>query len=201
MLTRNALTRSGRLARLVGAAALIAAASVGAAGTPAEAASAVTGSFIFHKNAKDPTNSKLEWRVVNNSTKKVVRSVNWRAGSGLGSTDECAGSRGWLPNGRYGVTFHPTHNGAQVKGVAFQLDNKTCRSGRTTRSDLLIHSEMTASGGQNSKVESQRWDGNGDYKSYGCIKLKPADVKAAAAEFKKYYAAERYYSGMLTVGN
>jgi hypothetical protein len=118
-----------RFVRLFGAACLATTLLSGGLATSAQAASSVDGYFIFHKNASDPSNSKLEWHVENIQTKKVLLSVNWRAGSGLGSTDDCAKNKGWLPNGRYGGTFHKAYNGSAVKGIVFNSTTK-CRSVR-----------------------------------------------------------------------
>jgi len=144
-------------------------------GRPAAAAAAVT-TLKFVRNASDPQNSRL--MVVRNNKTEAV----FRAGSGLGRNnakgrDECASGKGWLPAGTYTVGARQTrYNGNFIKGYAIPLSNKTCRNGRTTRTELFIHSEMTRAGGQGS-TESRRWDGVGDYKSAGCIKLAPEDIK------------------------
>ncbi|MFE0349509.1 hypothetical protein [Streptomyces griseoluteus] len=186
--------RTHRYAIRTGAACTaLAALALGAASAPAHAEPyGYTTRLTFDKNPSDPTNSRLHWRVyrVYDSGRQVsVVNVSWRAGSGIGVKDDCASNKGWLPNGDYDVTLYPSYNGSVIKGVAFRLSNKKCSRGTTTRTDLFIHSEMTRSGGQNSRVESQRWDGNGDYKSNGCIKLKPADIKSFAASYQKYHRA------------
>jgi hypothetical protein len=65
---------------------------------------------------------------------------------------------------------------AKYGRYAIPLSDKTCKHGRTKRTALFIHSEMTRTGGHG-RPESQRWDGPGDYKSHGCIKLAPDDIK------------------------
>ncbi|MFD9302902.1 L,D-transpeptidase [Streptomyces sp. NPDC060048] len=105
---------------------------------------------------------------------------SYRAGSGVGVTDECRSEKGWLPSGTYQVNGHQTHRNSDIKGYAIQLSDKKCRPKRdkeaVNRDALFIHSEMTKNGGQGS-TEPTRWDGDRDYKSWGCIKLKPADIK------------------------
>lgn len=148
--------------------------------------------LVFDKNPADPTDSRLNWRVYrveDNGHQRKIVDVSWRAGSGTGVKNDCTRNRGWLPDGDYDITLHPSYNGNVIKGVAFRLSDKKCSAGTTTRTDLFIHSEMTRSGGQNPNVESQRWDGNGDYKSNGCIKLKPADIKSLASYYEKYHPA------------
>ncbi|WP_299541720.1 peptidoglycan-binding protein [uncultured Streptomyces sp.] len=145
----------------------------------------ITGSFAkpaikgyslqFQKNRKYPTYSKLS--LVRDG--KTLKS--WRAGSGK-NTDECASGLGWLPSGSYKVQAHFTNrDGNAIDGYAIQLPNKPCRTGNVTRTDLFIHSEMTRNGGQGKDTphhdDSDRWDGANDYKSLGCIKLTPGDIK------------------------
>ncbi|MCX4851486.1 L,D-transpeptidase family protein [Streptomyces sp. NBC_00893] len=146
-----------------------------AGGRPA-ATDAVVTTLKFVRNSADPQNSRL--LVVRNNKTQAA----FRAGSGLGRNhakgrDECASAKGWLPAGTYTVGARQTrYNGNLIKGYAIPLSNKTCKNGRTTRTELFIHSEMTRAGGQGS-TESRRWDGVGDYKSAGCIKLAPEDIK------------------------
>ncbi|WUO60195.1 L,D-transpeptidase [Streptomyces sp. NBC_00280] len=101
--------------------------------------------------------------------------VTYRAGSGKGSKDACAKNQGWLPNGDYSVGGHTKTKDGVIKGYAIELSNKKCTNG-TWRTELFIHSEMTRGGGQGIP-EGQRWDGLGDYKSEGCIKLQPDDIR------------------------
>ncbi|MFD7439297.1 hypothetical protein [Streptomyces sp. NPDC059861] len=41
---------------------------------------------------------------------------------------------------------------------------------------MFIHSEMNRDGSRG-RSESRRWDGSGDYRSNGCVKLNPDDIK------------------------
>ncbi|MEV5084017.1 peptidoglycan-binding protein [Streptomyces sp. NPDC056159] len=120
----------------------------------------------FTKNWSAPGNSKLALY----HDGRLVKS--YRAGSGMGSTDECATKLGWLPSGTYKVLGHQTNRNTAIKGYAIHLEDKPChtKQGKTggTRGDLFIHSNMTKNG-------ESRW--RGSYKSYGCIKLAPADIK------------------------
>ncbi|MFD0392295.1 hypothetical protein ACFQ3Z_03825 [Streptomyces nogalater] len=63
-----------------------------------------------------------------------------------------------------------------IKGYAVHLQDMKCSKGTLTRTEMFIHSEMNRDGGQGS-TESRRWDGDGDYASNGCVKLRPADIK------------------------
>jgi hypothetical protein len=185
---------------------IVAATLVGA--SPAQAATSYVSYFIFDKNWEQPNNSTLTWRVykIVDGTSKNIETKTWRAGSGLGvnnhGTDECYTSHGWLPNGTYSMRFDHDYNGTKIWGYVFALSNKTCAGGSTTRDELFVHSEMTSSGGQycpTSKDDPQCWEGAGDYSSEGCIKLSPADVKAAAAAFLAYNSENVTYSSKLFV--
>ncbi|MEU2185173.1 L,D-transpeptidase [Streptomyces thermolilacinus] len=141
---------------------------------PREAAAVTT--LKFTRNHGDPLNSRLA--VVRGGKTVAV----FRAGSGLGADhpqgrNECAREKGWLPAGTYAVGARTTrYNGSVIKGYAIPLSDKTCENGRTPRTELFIHSEMTRDGGRG-KPEGQRWDGVNDYKSAGCVKLSPQDIK------------------------
>ncbi|MFB7256093.1 L,D-transpeptidase [Streptomyces nojiriensis] len=128
----------------------------------------------FTKNGNHPDRSTLS--LVHNG----IPVKSYRAGSGLGVTDECRSEKGWLPSGTYQVKGHQTNRNSDIKGFAIQLSDKACRpepdKKAVNRDGLFIHSEMTKDGGQGS-TEPTRWDGDSDYKSLGCIKLKPADIK------------------------
>ncbi|MEV4191258.1 peptidoglycan-binding domain-containing protein [Streptomyces toxytricini] len=135
----------------------------------------------FTKNQQNPMWSKLS--LVHDG--KVVKS--YRAGSGLGVTNECASGEGWLPNGTYQIKGHATNrDGIAINGYAIQLEDKNCtpKPGQNPvkRTDMFIHSEMLANGSQAIDVPFKdddvwRWNGDMDYKSNGCIKLTPADIK------------------------
>ncbi|MFJ5233153.1 peptidoglycan-binding protein [Kitasatospora sp. NPDC088391] len=140
-----------------------------------------TGYFLeFDKNWENPQDSRLS--LVHDG--KGVKS--YRAGSGVGVTDECASNRGWLPDGTYRVEGHETHHdSSKIKGHAIRLQDKTCRpkAGHqaVTRGALYIHSEMRSDGTQAPDTphhdDPWRWDGDTDYKSAGCIKLSPENIK------------------------
>jgi peptidoglycan hydrolase-like protein with peptidoglycan-binding domain len=92
----------------------------------------------------------------------------------------------------YRIKGHETRHNGDIKGYAIQLPNKSCRPQphghrRVDRTELFIHSEMTVGGGQGAKLPNgkdnpQRWDDDRDYKSLGCIKLRPADIKSLFAQ-------------------
>lgn len=96
--------------------------------------------------------------------------VTARAGSGNGSTNDCASSQGWLPEGMYGRNDgdaksrmeqqYKTWGDPVVQGQVWFLDSKTCSSGSTTRTELFIHS---------SGIEGTAWNNN--WKTAGCIKV------------------------------
>ncbi|MFK0258516.1 L,D-transpeptidase family protein [Streptomyces sp. NPDC090445] len=140
-------------------------------------------SLKFTKNWDDPDRSTLS--LVRDGA--VVRT--YRAGSGLGSTDECASNRGWLPNGTYQVRGHQTNRGGDIKGYAIQLSDKVChpkhgRRAAVKRDSLFIHSEMTRNGSQGS-TEPTRWNGDADYTSPGSIKLRPEHIKDLFSRLEK----------------
>lgn len=173
----------------------------------AEAAAGIRkeGFFVFGKNSKNPSDSRLEWQewvIYNNRPPRQVLGLRWRAGSGNGSTNSCAKNAGWLPNGTYGGTFRTGFDG-KINGIVFQLDNKRCASNGTERTELFIHSEMMPNGKQNPKVESERWDDPRDYYSLGCIKLSPSSINEAAKRYDQYYATspKEYKPKLLVVRN
>ncbi|MFE6778628.1 L,D-transpeptidase [Streptomyces sp. NPDC057702] len=163
--------RTRNLSLAVGIA--VAAGLTAATGTPAQAA----GSYdylVFEKNSGDQTHSKLTlYRHEQNG--RTVTLDSWRAGSGT-TTNSCTRNAGWLPNGTYQIPWRDEdYDGSKIKGYVVRLSDKKCANG-TQRDDLFIHSEMTRTGGQGS-AEPWRWDGDSDYKSNGCVKLRPADIK------------------------
>jgi hypothetical protein len=93
------------------------------------------GFFVFEKNRKNPSDSRLEWQewvIYNNRPPRQVLGLRWRAGSGNRSIDSCAKNAGWLPNGTYGGTFRTGFDG-KINGIVFQLDNKACRTPGSNR--------------------------------------------------------------------
>ncbi|MEH6373993.1 L,D-transpeptidase [Streptomyces sp. KLMMK] len=141
-------------------------------------------SLAFTKNRNHPDHSTLA--LVHNG----IPVKTWRAGSGLGVTDDCRSNKGWLPDGTYQVTGHQTHRDSKIKGYAIQLSDKKCHPGpgkeAVTRSALFIHSEMTKGGGRGS-TESTRWDGDGDYRSNGCVKLHPDHIKDLFSRLENHW--------------
>ncbi|MFE6225917.1 hypothetical protein [Streptomyces sp. NPDC057854] len=168
-----------------------------AAVTTAEAPAAVTAAarsytyLQFKKNKKDPSNSRLSLIHVRQITPDRTRSYvldSWRAGSGLGDAknakrkvgqNACQKNVGWLPNGDYKIEYFKNNFAGTINGIVWKLQDKRCKSNGkkgTKRDALFIHSEMKSNGKQG-RTEPTRWDGNGDYKSAGCIKLKPSDIR------------------------
>jgi hypothetical protein len=161
--------------------------------------------ITFDKNWASPSKSKLSWRVVHQDDDgvwRVVEELSWRAGSGMlgkSGRNECAKGRGWLPNGRYRLRYHPDYHGNLIKGRAFRLDDHRCRNGRTWRVQLFIHTEQ---GLHNTQCANQpgdqpcRWEypAINDYKSAGCIKMAPDDLAELSEHFLKFYKAGVRYS-------
>jgi hypothetical protein len=108
-----------------------------------------------------------------------------RAGSGTVS-DECLINFGWLPLGAYDVSAHDTDLEGDIAGYAWELSDGQCYDG-TFRTDLLIHSEMSADGGQDPTWEPNVWtdDNPGDYTSFGCIKVSYEDVLALEQAYER----------------
>ncbi|MFI9603459.1 L,D-transpeptidase family protein [Streptomyces sp. NPDC052043] len=150
----------------------LALAPAAAAQGPAEAPSAAAATtLVFDKNQDDPTDSRLSVY----QGKKLW--ATYRAGSGIGVKDDCARAKGWLPNGNWRIKLKSrTYNGKFIKGYAIYLQDMKCSKGTPTRTEMFIHSEMNRDGSQGSS-EPRRWDGVGDYKSNGCVKLNPTDIK------------------------
>ncbi|MFE6055316.1 L,D-transpeptidase family protein [Kitasatospora sp. NPDC056446] len=160
------------LTSLVLAAGLAAAFATVTAPTAQAADNGVRMTFV--KNHEHPDHSTLTVRVNGETI------ASYRAGSGIGAStegrDSCRTDKGWLPNGTYRIEGHERHRDRTIKGFAIALSDKKCSDG-TLRSDLFIHSEMTADGDQGS-TEPTKWDGDQDYRSLGCIKLHPDHIKA-----------------------
>ncbi|MBB5935542.1 L,D-transpeptidase family protein [Streptomyces zagrosensis] len=142
----------------------------------ASAQAASSYNFLyFNKNSGNQTKSTLTLYRYIASSDRTVKLDSWRAGSGY-TKNTCALNKGWLPNGTYKIpSWHKKFNGTKIKGYVVRLSNKRCHNG-TPRTELFIHSEMTRLGYQGS-TEPWRWDGPSDYKSNGCVKLHPADIK------------------------
>ncbi|MFI1828170.1 L,D-transpeptidase [Streptomyces sp. NPDC020412] len=138
--------------------------------TAATSTSAAT-TLVFDKNQNDPTNSRLYVR------KGTKLWATYRAGSGIGRKDDCVRAKGWMPNGNWKIKLKSrTYDGTLIKGYAVYLQDMKCSKGTLVRTEMFIHSEMNQNGSQGSS-ESRRWDGAGDYKSNGCVKLHPDDIQ------------------------
>jgi hypothetical protein len=141
-------------------------------GAEAEAAAPTATILVFDKNPDDPTDSTL---AVHRDGR--LRAA-YRAGSGLGTQDDCARAKGWLPDGKWQIRAGTrTYDGNLIKGHAVHLQDMTCSRGTVTRTEIFIHSETNRDGGRGN-TERRRWDGPDDYRSNGCVKLHPADIKA-----------------------
>ncbi|MBQ0825709.1 L,D-transpeptidase [Streptomyces tagetis] len=92
----------------------------------------------FTKNWSRTDNSKLALY----RDGRLVKS--YRAGSGLGSTDECAKKRGWLPSGTYKVLGHQTNRDTKIKGYAIHLDDKACNPKKGRSASPAVSCSSTA---------------------------------------------------------
>lgn len=159
-------------------------------------AETLRGVITFNKNWQNPQRSRLVWRVYRHQDGKrtLVERDAWRAGSGFtkGSTDACRKNDGWLPNGAYRPRLHANYWGSLIKGRAIALGAKQCANG-TWRTDLFIHTEQ---GDRNSQCPDRRGDQVcrweypkiNDYKSLGCIKLSPGDLKQLYDAWTRHFA-------------
>ncbi|WP_077801013.1 L,D-transpeptidase family protein [Streptomyces sp. JHA26] len=141
--------------------------------SPAEAPAAArqATTLVFDKNQGDPTNSRLSVY----QGKKLW--ATYRAGSGTGVKNDCVRNKGWMPNGNWKIKLKSrTYNGEYIKGYAVYLQDMKCSKRTLTRTEMFIHSEMNRDG-SSGRTETRRWDGAGDYKSNGCVKLHPTDIK------------------------
>jgi hypothetical protein len=169
---------------------------------PASATSATTaragqlrGVITFDKNWEHPQRSRLTWRVYRHreGTRTLVERKTWRAGSGFTrrSTDACRKNDGWLPDGHYRPRLYADYWGSLIKGRAIGLGAKQCADG-TWRTDLFIHTEQgeenrqcpDRKGDQVCRWEYPRID---DYRSWGCIKLSPGDLRELVAAWRRYF--------------
>lgn len=167
--------------------------------TSSAAGSRVRATITFHKSAAHPHRSTIVWKVERRGTGGLWRTVeraSWRAGSGFegrSATNECAKGQGWLPNGTYAFIQYDNYWGQLIKGRAFYLGNKACRNG-TLRTELFIHTET---GSRNKQCRDRkgdqlcRWEYPrfNDYKSFGCIKMSPADLKSLVGRYQDYFRA------------
>ena len=109
-------------------------------------------SITFDKSPRNPSDSRLVWRLyqLTDGKWKVVERRQWRAGSGMlgkAGRNACANNKGWLPNGTYRVRQYADYPGHLIKGRVFRLDDKRCASGNR-RFDLFVHTEQGAGNSQ-----------------------------------------------------
>jgi hypothetical protein len=171
---------------------------------PADSASSLwRGVITFDKNSSNPANSRLIWRLYQRQGGdwKVVESRRWRAGSGMlgrAGRNSCRNNVGWLPNGTYRVRQYADYPGHLIKGRAFRLDDKRCGSGNR-RFDLFIHTEQGAGNRQcrNRRGDQVcRWEFPtfNDYKSAGCIKLSPGDLRQLVTLYHRHFSTGVRYA-------
>jgi hypothetical protein len=171
---------------------------------PADSATPVWRAGItFAKNQRNPAESRLVWKLYHRTGRawKVVETRRWRAGSGMlgrAGRNACANNRGWLPNGTYRLRAYDDYPGHKIKGRAFRLDDKRCSSGNR-RYDLFIHTEQGAGNKQCANKRGDqlcRWEfpGFNEYKSAGCIKLAPADLRQLAAVYHRHFRSGVRYA-------
>ena len=136
--------------------------------------------FYFTINTKSPQNSRLTLYYSSHAA-RARRFLTVRAGSGLGSLDECAKSRGVLPTGRYAVSFRANYPAGNpvVRGDVWRLSDHVCRNRRTVRTDLFIHT----SGVPGAPFRT--------YRTHGCIKVDQPDRTRLATMWRSAWGNER----------
>jgi hypothetical protein len=180
-----------------------AATSAADADTP-RAAKTVRAVIIFDKSQRNPFNSWIIWKAFRG--KKLIEKQSWRAGSGFGgpnTQNPCVRGRGWLPNGHYDFVQHDNYWGQYIKGRAFYLGNKACPNG-TPRTELFIHTETgdrnrqcrDGKGDQRCRWE---WPKFNDYRSGGCIKMSPRDIRQLTHRYQRYFRAGVRYPARVHV--
>ena len=151
--------------------------------------------ITFHKNYKNTFRSQLTWEVfeVSDGKRTTLVSRSWRAGSGFyrTSTNSCRKNNGWLPDGTYRPRLYADYHGNLIKGRAIYLGQKRCPNG-TMRTALFIHTEQGAGNRQcpNRKGDQPcRWEYPqiNDYRSFGCVKLEPGDLKELYDAWRRYF--------------
>jgi hypothetical protein len=192
---------------IVGPTATAAAPGLSSAATPQAVAAkakpkSYRGSIVFYKNYRRQFDSKVTWRLWERQGKeeRVVEQRSWRAGSGLprkGGKDPCARSVGWAPSGSYRITLHHDYPGNIIKGRAFRMTNKACKDG-TVRQNLFLHTEQGAGNVQcpdRPGDQDCRWEVPkvNDYKSLGCLKMAPGDLRELVRLFDRRFDAGIQY--------
>jgi hypothetical protein len=163
-------------------------------------------SIVFDKNWKNPFDSRIYFRAWARTGPKGARKwvpveqESWRAGSGLSGAagrDECHRGKGWAPNGTYSFVQHNRRKAPLINGRVFELQPMACHNG-TVRQLMFIHSEQNWNNTQcpNTKGDdSCRWEVPrvNDYRSWGCIKMDPVDLRQLTRHFHRYFKAEVRY--------
>jgi hypothetical protein len=170
-------------------------------------------SIVFDKNWKNPYDSRVIFRAWAKTGPKghkkwvLIEQASWRAGSGFTrrtAKDECRRDEGWLPNGSYSFVQHNRRKAPMINGRVFELEPKDCRNG-TRRQLLFIHTEQKQDNTQcrNAKGDDRcRWEVPvyNDYRSNGCIKMSPQDLKSLTRRFHHYFkAGVRYPTSVVRV--
>ena len=168
------------------------------------------GVLTFDKNQANQFDSRVIWRVYQRQAGgawKLTLTRSWRAGSGVPGKvgrNSCVTNKGWLPNGTYRMRQHNDYQGNVIKGRAFRLDDKACSNGKV-RHQLFIHSEQ---GPGNTQCRDRKgdqacrweWPRINDYKSYGCIKMAPGDLKELVRLYHQHFGAGvRYGKGRVVL--
>ena len=181
------------------------AATASATAAPAErAGQPVRAVIVFDKNQRNPFDSRVIWKAFRG--RKLIERQVWRAGSGFGgkhTKDPCVRGRGWLPNGRYDVVQHDNYWGQLIRGRVFYLGNKACPNG-TPRTELFIHTET---GDRNRQCRDRKgdqrcrweWPKFNDYRSGGCIKMSPRDIRQLTNRYHQFFRAGVRYPGRVHV--
>lgn len=163
----------------------------------------IRAKVTFDKNPKSQFQSRLIWQVERRNSAgqwRVIERKRWRAGSGLPDRwgkNECVRNHGWAPNGTYAPIQYDNYDGSVINGRVFFLDAKRCKNG-TLRSQLFIHSEANPDNTQCANTagdQSCRWEhpSINEYKSFGCIKMAPGDMKALTRAYHRYFKAGLRY--------
>lgn len=164
----------------------------------------VRATIIFAKNRTNQHDSTITWRFARKKGNEwvVEETKTWRAGAGLNGKrgrNECHKNVGWLPNGDYGVRLRTPYRGNLIKGNVLQLDNKPCAGGRgVLRQSLFVHTEQGDGGKQCPDRRGDqvcRWEFPrvNDYRSYGCIKMAPADLADLVRSYRAHLRPEVRY--------
>jgi hypothetical protein len=165
------------------------------AAAPQRTAGRLSAGIVFDKNWRDPHRSRIVWRLWRGEGKDrtLVQTRSWRAGSGYTkrSTNACRRNDGWLPDGTYRPRLDANYGGNFIKGRAIYLGQKACANG-TVRTALFIHTEQ----GDRSRQcpdrpgdQACRWEYPriNDYRSYGCIKMSPGDLRALTRLWRQHF--------------